>query len=158
MGAGVSALLLDLVARGYRSIDAVDLSAAALERLRARLGTAAAGVRFVQADIRTVAFDGPIDVWHDRATFHFLTDPADQVLYVQRVEASVALGGHVVMATFADDGPEQCSGLPVARHSATSLAALFSEHFELRDSFRHVHTTPSGAAQPFTYVLLARLA
>lgn len=156
IGAGVSALLLDLAANSYESIDAVDLSAAALEQLSTHLGAAGPGIRFVQADIRTVAFDGPVDVWHDRATFHFLTDPDDQAKYVQQVEAAVATGGHVVLATFAEDGPEQCSGLKVARHSARSLAALFGGRFELQESFGHVHATPWGSAQSFTYALLAR--
>jgi SAM-dependent methyltransferase len=156
MGAGVSALLLDLVADGYESIDAVDLSSAALERLRERLGAAGSVVRFVQADIRSVVLDGPVDVWHDRATFHFLTDPLDQAKYVQRVQASVAPGGHVVLATFAPDGPEQCSGLPVARHSPASLAALFDEQFELIDASQRLHATPWGARQSFTHALLAR--
>ena len=156
MGAGVSALLLELVADGYQSIDAVDLSAAALDALRLRLGAAASAVRFVRADIRNVELSEPVDVWHDRATFHFLTEPADQQRYVRRVEASVAPGGHLVIATFAPDGPEQCSGLPVARHSAAALAALFAEQFELVESLHQVHVTPWGAPQPFTHVLMAR--
>ena len=156
MGAGVSALLLELVADGYESIDAVDLSAAALEQLRNRLGAAASVVRFVQADIRSVVLDGPVDVWHDRATFHFLTDPGDQAKYVQRVQALVAPGGHVVLATFAPDGPEQCSGLPVARHSPASLATLFDEQFELIDASQHMHDTPWRTTQSFTHALLAR--
>lgn len=156
MGAGVSALLLELVAEGYESIDAVDLSAAALDRLRVQLGSAASAVRFVNADIRTVVLDGRVDVWHDRATFHFLTEPSDQAMYVERAAASLAPGGHLVLATFAPDGPEQCSGLPVARHSAQGLAALFGEQFELQDSQQRLHSTPWGATQSFTHVLLAR--
>lgn len=158
MGAGASSLVLDLVHHGYRSIDAVDLSAAALEQLHGRLGAVDDVVRFICADVREVRFDGPVDVWHDRATFHFLTDDADQVRYVQRVNQAVRPGGHVVMATFSELGPEQCSGLPVARHSAASLAQLFGEHFDLVESFMHDHLTPWSAAQSFRYVLLRRRA
>ncbi len=156
MGAGASSLVLDLVQRGYTSIDAVDLSSAALDQLAARLGNDAERVRSVCADVRDVRFDGPIDVWHDRATFHFLTSPADQAMYVQRVREAVPTGGHVVLATFSVDGPEQCSGLPVARHSVMALCELFGESFELLDSFEREHTTPWGAPQAFTHVLLRR--
>lgn len=156
IGAGVSALLLDLVKRGYRSLDAVDISATALDALRDRLGSDASAVQFVVADVRDVRFDGPVDVWHDRAMFHFLTDQADKERYVQRVVDSVALGGHVVMATFALDGPTHCSGLPVARYSAEGIRDVFGEKFDLVDSCAREHTTPSGAAQSFTHALLRR--
>ena len=100
--------------------------------------------------------DRRVDVWHDRATFHFLTDLADQQRYVELVNDSVAAHGHVVLATFGVDGPEQCSGLPVARHSAESLAALFGDHFELVESCLCDHATPWGVPQSFTHALLAR--
>ena len=154
MGAGASALVFDLVQRGYQSIDAVDLSAAALDQLAARLGNEADKVRYVCADVREVRFDGPIDVWHDRATFHFLTSPDDQAMYVQRVREAVPAGGHVVLATFSEAGPEQCSGLPVARHSVAGLCDVFGDSFELIDSFECEHTTPWGAPQAFTHALL----
>ena len=156
MGAGASALIPDLLAHGYGSIDAVDLSAAALEQLARRLGDDATKVRFVCADVRDVRLHGSVDVWHDRATFHFLTSADDQAAYVQRVREAVPSGGHVVLATFSDKGPEQCSGLPVARHSLHGLTDLFGEDFELIDSFNSEHTTPWGAPQAFTHVLLRR--
>ena len=156
MGAGASALVLDLVQHGYRSIDAVDLSAAALAQLRSRLGDGASAVRFVCADVREVRFDGPIDVWHDRATFHFFTTVADRVAYVERVSESVTPGGHLVMATFSEKGPEQCSGLPVARYTAVALAAVFAQQFDPVHSFTLDHTTPWGAPQSFTHLLLRR--
>ena len=156
MGAGTSALILDLLKHGYQSIDAVDVSAAALEQLARLLGSDADKVRRVCADVREVRFDGPVDVWHDRATFHFLTSPEDQAAYVQRVSEAVAPGGHVVLATFSEAGPEQCSGLPVARHSVAALCEIFGEAFELVDSFESEHLTPWGAPQAFTHVLLRR--
>lgn len=156
MGAGASALVVDLVQRGYQSIDAVDLSAAALEQLAGRLGSDSEKVRCVCADVREVRFDGPVDVWHDRATFHFLTSPADQATYVQRVCDAVPAGGHVVLATFGEAGPEQCSGLPVVRHSVAALRDLFGDSFELIDSFEREHVTPWGVPQAFTHVLFRR--
>ncbi len=156
IGAGASALVLDLVHRGYQSLDAVDLSSAALDQLASLLGNDAAKVRYVCADVREVRFDGPIDVWHDRATFHFLTAPDDQAMYVQRVREAVPVGGHVVLATFSEVGPEKCSDLPVARHSVGALCDLFGESFELIDSFEREHMTPWGAPQAFTHALLRR--
>ena len=156
MGAGASALVLDLVRRGYESIDAVDLSAAALDQLMMLLADDAPAVRYVRADVRDIRFDGPVDVWHDRATFHFLTSRDDQAMYVQRVRDAMPAGGHVVLASFSEAGPEQCSGLPVVRHSVGALSALFGESFELLESFERNHTTPWGAAQAFTHSLLRR--
>lgn len=156
MGAGASSLVLELVAAGYRSIDAVDISAAALEQLRGRLGDEAASVRFVVADVRDVCLDGPVDVWHDRATFHFLTAEVDRSVYAVRAAQAVRAGGFLVLATFAQSGPEQCSGLPVARHDAGSLQRTFSASFVLVESFEDVHVTPWGAEQLFTYALLRR--
>lgn len=156
MGAGASALVLDLVRRGYQSLDAVDMSAAALDRLIELLGSDADTVRCLRADVCDVRFDGPIDVWHDRATFHFLTSPTQQAEYVARVNEALAPNGHVVLATFSERGPDHCSGLPVARHSVTALRELFGESFELVDSFERDHVTPWGARQAFTHVLLTR--
>ena len=154
MGAGTSALISDLLRHGYQSIDAVDVSAAALDQLARLLGSDADKVRRVCADVREVRFDGPVDVWHDRATFHFLTSPEDQAAYVARAHEALAPDGHVVLATFSEAGPEQCSGLPVARHSVAALCEIFGEAFDLADSFESEHTTPWGAPQAFTHVLL----
>lgn len=149
-------MVLDLVQRDYQSLDAVDLSEAALQQLAGLLGSSADRVRRVCADVRDVRFDGPIDVWHDRATFHFLTSPVDQAAYVQRLRDAVPPGGHVVLATFSPRGPDHCSGLPVTRHSAATLCDLFADSFELVDTFEREHNTPWGAPQLFTHALLRR--
>lgn len=156
VGAGVSALVLDLVGRGYDNLDASDLSQAALDRLRDRLGDRAGGVRFDAADVREVRLDGPVDVWHDRAMFHFLVDQDDRRAYTARLLEAVQIGGHAIIATFSESGPEQCSGLPVARYSAQSLHAEFAPGFDLVESFTADHVTPWGSPQSFTYVLLQR--
>jgi SAM-dependent methyltransferase len=156
IGVGASSLVLDLVECGYRSIDAVDLSANALAQLKNRLGKSVAGVRFVASDVRDVHFDGQVDLWHDRATLHFLTEYLDQARYAARAAEAVRKGGHLIVATFGADGPEQCSGLPVTRHTAESLRQVFAESFALQDSFDVVHTTPWGSTQAFTYAVLQR--
>ncbi len=156
MGAGTSALVLELVAHGYLHIEAVDHSQVAFAQLRALLGDASDAVRFTCADLRSVKFQKPVHVWHDRATFHFLTLPTDQVLYAARAAAGVAPGGHLVMATFAKTGPRYCSGLPVARHSTSSLASVFADGFELIEAFERQHLTPWNAPQSFTHALLRR--
>lgn len=157
VGVGASRLVADLLAHGYEHLEAIDVSGAALDQLRAQLGEAADRVRLREADARTVAFDAPVDVWHDRATFHFLTDPSDRADYVACAASAVRAGGHAVVATFAADGPVQCSGLPVVRYETTALAAEFGEGFELVDAEHHRHMTPWGTPQSFVHIVLRRL-
>lgn len=152
VGSGASHLIDDLLDRGYTNITALDLSAAALEVARARLGARAAQVHWqvadvTRADLPTQAFD----VWHDRAVFHFLTDAAQRQAYVQTVLRAVRPGGHVIVATFAEDGPEACSGLPVQRYAPDTLHAEFGAPFTLVHSERETHATPWGAEQRFIY-------
>jgi len=156
IGAGASTLLVALLQQGWKRLIAVDISSAALQQLRSRLGAHADNVTYVHADVCEVALPQPVDVWHDRATFHFLTDPADQQRYVTRAAASLRPGGHLVLANFAPAGPEQCSGLPVARHSIDDLHRLFDDQFSLLDSFEADHTTPWGSPQLFLHALWRR--
>ena len=158
IGAGASALILELVEHGYDSIDALDISVAALGQLRTLLGERAGAVRFVHSDVRTVEFDAPVDVWHDRATFHFLTDPADQMAYAARAAVAVRPGGHLVIAVFSLTGPEQCSGLRVVRYSADTLGAVFDADFTLVEASEYDHVTPWGDTQPFVQLVLQRRA
>jgi SAM-dependent methyltransferase len=144
-----------MVDAGYRSIDALDISAAALDQLRERLGHRAGAIRFTRADARDASFDPAVAVWHDRAVFHFLIDPADQAAYARRAAGAVGPGGWLVMATFSPAGPDACSGLPVARHSAESLASVFAD-FELVEDFERDHKTPWGTSQSFTHALMRR--
>ena len=167
IGVGASSLVAELLECEYHNIDAVDLSGPALNQLRQRLldsgvdsrvdsGVDTVGVRFVEADVREVVFDGPIDLWHDRATLHFLTVPIDQAKYALRAAQAVRPGGHLVIATFSLNGPEQCSGLPVVRHSVDSLARLFGDSFEQIESFQDEHATPWGANQAFLTTVFRR--
>jgi SAM-dependent methyltransferase len=161
IGSGSSALVDALVGRGYTDITLLDLSGTALhrvvERVRAEFGERAAGVRALVGDVRTTVLEPPVDVWFDRAVFHFLTDPEDKAAYVLAMRAGVAPGGYAVVSTFAEDGPEECSGLPVARYDSDGLVtALDASRWTLVRSERRVHTTPAGVEQPFTTVVLRR--
>jgi len=152
VGAGASTLVDGLIAAGYSNVTLLDLSHAALAETKSRLGDAASKVVWREADVLTARFDASaFDVWHDRAVFHFLTNPADRLAYVRQVRRAVRSGGHAIVATFAENGPTRCSGLNVARYSATELHGEFGEDFRLLNSYRETHRTPSGAAQEFTY-------
>ena len=152
MGAGASNLVRELDRQGY-AIVAVDISASALRQLEATL-LKPTHVDLIVADVRSVQLDEPVDTWHDRAVFHFFTAIADQDAYVRRVRSTLRVGGHVVLATFAPDGPEQCSGLAVARHDASSISKRFGDAFAVVESFELDHHTPWGTPQRFTHVVL----
>ncbi len=154
VGGGASTLVDGLIAAGYREVTVLDLSPASLELARGRLGNSASRVSWLEADVLSAALPPRhFDVWHDRAVFHFLTSAADRANYVDQVRACVRIGGHVLVATFAEDGPERCSGLRVARYSAGALHQEFGGAFRLVGSIRELHLTPSGAQQSFTYCL-----
>jgi ubiquinone/menaquinone biosynthesis C-methylase UbiE len=155
VGAGASTLVDGLLDAGYRAITLLDLSAQALEIARRRLGGRAGGVTFVLGDATDMPFRShAFDVWHDRAVFHFLIDPADRQRYVETARRMLTPGGHLIVATFAPDGPTQCSGLPVARYDEASLYAAFGEGFEPVASERETHRTPWGSEQNFVYCSL----
>jgi SAM-dependent methyltransferase len=152
VGGGASTLVDDLLAQGYTALTVLDLSAAAMEKAQARLGPPARRVRWIEGDITRVALPRQAyDLWHDRAVFHFLTQEEERRAYVAQVLHAVRPGGLVIVATFAEDGPLQCSGLPVARYSPNALHAEFGAPFELIDHQREEHRTPSGAVQKFIY-------
>ena len=154
VGGGASVLADELLAAGYERLTVLDLAAAALDAARLRLGPLATRVRWLEDDVLSAELPAEgYGVWHDRAVFHFLTAPADRAAYVRQVRRSVRPGGFVLVATFADDGPERCSGLPVARYSARALHAEFGAEFDLIRSERDAHHTPDGAVQSFVYCL-----
>lgn len=158
VGGGASMLVDDLVAEGYGDLTVLDLSAAALNAARQRLGARENLVRWIEADITDVDLPANrYDVWHDRAVFHFLTTPEQREAYVRTVFRSVKPGGHVIVATFAEDGPLQCSGLPVVRYRAGELHAEFGEAFTLLKHRKEAHTTPFGTVQQFMYCYCRRV-
>ena len=152
VGGGASTLVDDLLDAGFGNVTVLDLSQAALNTAQQRLGARAGQVQWQVGDVTAVALPWHgYDVWHDRAVFHFLTDAAQRAAYVAQVQRSVRPGGHVIVATFAEDGPLQCSGLPVMRYSADGLHAEFGEDFELLQHERQAHATPMGTVQQFVY-------
>jgi 2-polyprenyl-3-methyl-5-hydroxy-6-metoxy-1,4-benzoquinol methylase len=154
VGGGASTLVDGLVGAGYTNVTVLDLASAALQQARKRLGPDATRVTWSVSDVlnATIA-PASIDVWHDRAVFHFLTRAEDRSRYILQVQRSVRPGGHVLVATFAEDGPTRCSGLDVARYSPTQLHGVFGAGFVLETSVRENHTTPSGNQQGFIYCL-----
>jgi trans-aconitate methyltransferase len=109
-------------------------------------------VRCVRADLLEWEPDRRFDVWHDRAAFHFLVDAEARARYVATLTAALAPGGGVILGTFAADGPETCSGLPVRRYASDELAAALGDRLEVVATRREAHVTPRGAVQPFTWV------
>ncbi|HMA09174.1 MAG TPA: class I SAM-dependent methyltransferase [Ramlibacter sp.] len=152
VGGGASTLVDDLLAAGIADVTVLDISAAALRVAQERLGEKAAKVQWITGDITRVELPGAAyDIWHDRAVFHFLTDPADRAAYVDQVRRAVRPGGHVIVAAFGPEGPTQCSGLPVVRYEPDELHAQFGGRFELVDHLSEAHRTPAGAVQQFVY-------
>jgi SAM-dependent methyltransferase len=152
VGGGASTLVDDLLHDGYTTLTVLDLSSAALEAARMRIGKLAATVQWIEADITAAPLPAhAYDLWHDRAVFHFLTSASERHAYVEAVLHAVKPGGHVIVATFAEDGPEQCSGLPVMRYRAGELHAEFGGDFELLEHRKEDHHTPFGTVQKFVY-------
>jgi hypothetical protein len=140
-----------LLAKGLICLSVLDVSSAAIARSRARLGSRATSVQWIEADVTSDWNATPVDIWHDRATFHFLTDVTERAQYRAQMLRQIRPGGHAILATFGTSGPPRCSGLTVVRYSPKSLAEELGSPFELVDSLEETHLTPSGSIQPFTY-------
>jgi len=157
VGGGASVLVDGLLDAGYRNLSVLDLAESALAVSRARLGTRAQSVQWIAADITRAELPAArYDVWHDRAVFHFLTDPADRARYVEQVRKSVKPGGHVIVAAFGPGGPLQCSGLDVVRYAPDALHGAFGAPFRLLGHETEIHHTPSGQEQEFVYCYCVR--
>jgi SAM-dependent methyltransferase len=158
VGGGASRLVDHLVNLGLDRIVVVDASWTALDIAKRRLGDRADMVEWIAADVTDLEDIGRVDVWHDRALFHFLIDRNDRVRYVGLCERSLPAEGVAIMAAFAPDGPERCSGLEVRRYDAAGLAAECGPGFHLISSDSYVHTTPRGVRQSFLYSTFRRAA
>lgn len=156
IGAGTSTLADELLAAGYRDLTALDVSASAIERVRNRLGGGDAGVDLIVADVTRWETSRRWGVWHDRAVFHFLIDRESQDAYIRTLGKALAPGGTAILATFALDGPEKCSGLPVQRYSAATLAERLGSDFTLVSETPERHVTPRGVTQSFVYAAFRR--
>ena len=155
VGGGASGLAGALQWAGHTDITVVDLSQEAITQGLSRCSDPDA-IATIVTDVREWQPRAQYQLWHDRAAYHFLTDPADQENYWSKVRASVPVGGTVVIATFADDGPEMCSGLPVTRYSPEELTAAVGSGFTVTHSEREIHVTPTGAEQRFIWLVAKR--
>ena len=151
VGGGESRLIDALLAEGLDCLAVLDVSGEALDHARARIGEAARSVTWIESDVTDSWSLEAMDIWHDRAVFHFLVAAPDRQRYIAHLRETLRIGGSAIIATFAPDGPEKCSGLPVVRYSPDALAAELGEGFTLIESRRHLHVTPAGTAQPFQY-------
>lgn len=156
IGGGASRLVDRLLDLGYSRVTVLDLARSALHHAQERLGPRSRDVRWLDADVLEHRFEHRYALWHDRAAFHFLTDPADRDRYLAQLKAGVEPKGHVILATFGLDGPESCSGLPVQRHSPESLTDFLGKDFEVVGFQEEAHHTPSGSVQHFLYGLFRR--
>jgi SAM-dependent methyltransferase len=154
VGGGASRLVDCLLAGGYTDVTVLDVAEAPLAQARRRLGPQAARVTWIVADVTEWKPPAPFDLWHDRAVFHFLTDPDDRDAYRNVLRRAVRPGGIAIIGTFALDGPERCSGLPVVRYSPQSLRDELGAGFELLDGAADGHQTPGGAVQRFQFARL----
>jgi cyclopropane fatty-acyl-phospholipid synthase-like methyltransferase len=157
IGGGASRLVDALIDKGYRDLTVLDLSASAVSIAKMRLGQSAALVKWIVADVTQWEPPGRYDLWHDRAAFHFLTEVSDRTAYIERLKNALPVGGHAIIGTFALDGPERCSGLPVVRYDAAQLALMLTPLFTLVDMRRHEHKTPWGSLQQFQFGVFRRV-
>jgi len=159
VGAGDSTLVDDLLTHGFSHISLLDISSAALERVRVRLGSATSKITWIEADITQVRLPtNTYDLWHDRALFHFLTNDADRCRYVELAHSALRPAGYLIIATFAHDGPVRCSGLDALRYNPEGLCHELGADFTLIRSLSEIHRTPSGSEQHFSYCLFKKSA
>ena len=156
VGGGASRFVDALIARGHRDLAVLDLSAVALGIARGRVGDRAEDVDWIAGDVQTWRPGRVYDVWHDRALLHFLVEPAAQAAYAATLRTVLAPDGKVILGTFASDGPDRCSGLPVARRDSDDLLAFLGDGFEAVTMRRQAHTTPGGKEQRFAWLAAAR--
>lgn len=150
-GGGASTLVDHLLAAGYTDVSVLDISSKALDRSRTRLGESAGSVTWIESDVTALVPDRRYALWHDRAVFHFLTDPADREKYIETVCRALRADGYLVLSTFGLQGPERCSGLPVTRYGISELQDLLGAEFELGGYELDMHETPNGSTQQFLY-------
>jgi ubiquinone/menaquinone biosynthesis C-methylase UbiE len=156
VGGGASVLVDRLLDLPFERIAVLDIAESALDEARRRLGDRAGRVEWIAGDVTEIGDVGTFDFWHDRAVFHFLTDAADRKKYVDLARRTVPEGGHLIIASFADDGPKRCSDLDVCRYNAASMAAELGEGFSLVGQAREMHTTPWNTSQAFFYGVFRR--
>lgn len=152
IGGGASTLPDDLLAKGFKNLTVLDISAEAIKVSKDRLGNKVNLVQWIEADVTQATLKSNLyNLWHDRAVFHFLTNSDDRKKYVEHLKQSLKLGGHAIISTFSLKGPLKCSGLEIARYSPGILHAELGNEFKLIESFEEEHATPFGTTQAFVY-------
>ena len=156
VGGGASALVDRLLERGYTNMSVLDISSKALEHAKERLGQQASQVEWYVSDVTEFAPPHKYACWHDRAVFHFLTNPADRAKYVEALSAALESGGHLVLAAFALDGPTMCSGLDIVQYDAEKLGWELGGRFKFLEEVDELHITPAQKEQLFCYYRFLR--
>jgi len=156
IGGGNSNFTIELLKQGFTNLSVLDISAKALNRTKTKIGKKADQIQWIVSDILDVQFDQKHDVWHDRATFHFLTNNDDIEKYVTTVTNAIKSGSYLILATFSTSGPQKCSGLEITQYSKEMLKNLLKENFELVKAFEEVHKTPFNTEQNFIYTLFRK--
>ena len=157
IGGGASKLADFILDTGYNNLSVLDISHAAIEHARFRLGDRAEKITWLKQDITEFTSEVTYDIWHDRAVFHFLTDADDQASYVRAMSRALKLGAKAIIATFDLNGPEKCSGLDVVRYSAETMSDVLGDAFQLIETSTEKHITPSGSSQNFVYCCFTRV-
>jgi SAM-dependent methyltransferase len=157
VGGGQSFLVDRLRDLGFAQGAVLDISSAAIKATKARLGERASQVKWMVADITQAESLGEFDIWHDRAVFHFITDPDDRKHYVELLKRGLPIGGHFIVGTFAKGGPEKCSGLPICQYDLATMQAELGSSFEPVKCSEHLHTTPAGKPQQFFFGVYKRI-
>jgi SAM-dependent methyltransferase len=156
VGGGQSFLVDRLLNSRFKQVAVLDISNAAIEATKARLGERASQVEWMVADITQAESLGEFDIWHDRAVFHFITDPVDRQRYMDLLKRSLPIGGHFIVGTFAKGGPEKCSGLTICQYDAATMQKELGRSFVLIKCCEYLHTTPTGKSQLFFFGVYIR--
>jgi 2-polyprenyl-3-methyl-5-hydroxy-6-metoxy-1,4-benzoquinol methylase len=156
IGGGDSFLIDKLLAEGYSNLTVLDISKNAIDRAKQRLGADSEKVNYVVSDIIDFNPENQFDIWHDRAAFHFLTDDEEIKRYIDIAKRAIKHGGNLIVGTFAEDGPDRCSGIRIKKYSSTDLIQLFSDEFDLVKGFNEKHNTPFNTTQNFTFIHLKK--
>ena len=152
IGGGTSTLVDDLLDHGYSALTVLDLAQPALDLIKARLGERGAAVAWLCGDITEIELpEDAYALWHDRAVFHFLTEPTDRDRYLDNLNRALRPGGHLVIGTFAPEAPPRCSGLPVQRYDLDLIRETLGDEFELKRHKKEMHVTPGGVEQMYLY-------
>lgn len=151
IGGGDSHLVDHLLDKGFKNLSVLDISSAALEKAKVRLGEKAGLVKFIASDITKFKPMEKYRLWHDRATLHFLTNAGDVKTYLEIANRAISDGGYLIVSTFSKTGPEKCSGLPIIQYSDADLKSLFEKYFTNVRCFEDTHQTPWGTGQDFVY-------